>query len=140
MLIQSYPNYCNLKINDRYKIDSCHLQTSSRYIWNVSMCRYRYFYQNVSVPIQIQHYKMYLCADTDTFPDTFWLIIDQNIVNFKFFVKYNGILSGLSIINIFLVKVTTFWLKNVGKIANFGSKGIVKSIGSLKCINTSIHF
>ena len=98
------------------------------------------FLQNVSVPIQIQHYKMYLCADTDTFPDTFWLIIDQNIVNFKFFVKYNGILSGLSIINIFLVKVTTFWLKNVGKIANFGSKGIVKSIGSLKCINTLIHF
>ena len=29
------------------------------------------FLQNVSIPIQIQHYKMYLCADTDTFPDTF---------------------------------------------------------------------
>ena len=29
------------------------------------------FSQNVSVPIQIQYQKMYLCADTDTFSNTF---------------------------------------------------------------------
>ena len=29
------------------------------------------FPQKVSVPIQIQYQKMYLCADTDTFPNTF---------------------------------------------------------------------
>ena len=35
------------------------------------------FSQNVSVPIQIQYQKMYLCADTDTFSDTFWLFFTK---------------------------------------------------------------
>ena len=33
------------------------------------------FPQNVSVPIQIQYQKMYRCADTDTF----WQLFDQKI-------------------------------------------------------------
>ena len=41
------------------------------------------FSQNVSVPIQIQYQKMYLCADTDTFSDNFWLIFYQNILRLK---------------------------------------------------------
>ena len=43
------------------------------------------FPQNVSVPIQIHYQKMYLYADTDTFSDTFWLIFDQNILHFNLY-------------------------------------------------------
>ena len=45
------------------------------------------FSQNVSVPIQIQYQKMYLCADTDTFSDTFWLYFYQNILFLKFLLN-----------------------------------------------------
>ena len=83
------------------------------------------FPQNVSVPIQIQYQKMYRCADTDTFSDIFdQFFVQIFLPHLNFLVKSNGIYSvPLHLSRSFLVKITkitTDLVKTWGKLPNFG--------------------